>query len=225
MPPTFLTPRPSAWTPLPSALEAILEPMRPTALLATLVPNLPATLEPIVPSPLPRPGMRPVTPPISIAVPRPSFHFLPEARLVTIWPAPALIAPITAPAITSTARPEPKVAITNAVSAMATIRLTQKPGSVSSLATNSNAALSFSATHLAAETILPHRPPGFLGSLVASALTFAWPWETLPALSPGIFAVPPWTLASWSPISPLVLFRPSESLPLTLSLEDLTLPV
>ena len=78
--------------------------------------------------------------------------------------APELIAPMIAPATTSTARPEPNVAITNAVRATATIRLTQKPGSVSSLATNSNAALSFSATHLAAETILPHRPPGFLGS-------------------------------------------------------------
>ena len=220
-----MIPRPSACAPLPSALEAIFEPILPIVLLATLVPNLPATLDPIVPRPLPRPGMRPVTPPISIAVPRPSFHFLPEARLVTIWPAPELIAPMIAPATTSTARPEPNVAITNAVRATATIRLTQKPGSVSSLVTNSNAALSFSATHLAAETILPHSPPGFFGSSLAAALTFAWPWETLPALSPGILAVPPWTLASCADISVLVLFRPSESLPLTLSLEDLTLPV
>ena len=71
----------SAWTPLPSALEAILEPMRPTTLLATEVPNLPAILEPTVPRALPAPGIRPVMPPTSIAVPRPSFHFLPDGEV------------------------------------------------------------------------------------------------------------------------------------------------
>ncbi len=142
-----------------------------------------------------------------------------------IWPAPALMAPITAPATISTARPEPKVAITNAVSAMATIRLTQKPGSVSNWVTNLKAALSFSATHFAALTIAPHRPPGFSGSFVASALTLAWPCETLPWFSPGIFCVPPWTLAAWASISPLVVLRPEVNFCLTLPTAVLTLPV
>ena len=57
---------------------------------------------------------------------------------------------------------------------------------MSSLATNSNAALSFSATQLAALLIAPQRPPSFFsGSLVASALTFAWPWEILPLVAAG----------------------------------------
>ncbi len=202
LPTTLARPRPAVASPRPTTL-------RPTALAATFVPTFEATFVPMLPSTLPAPGIRPNAPPTSIAVPRPSFHFLPAATLDVIWPAPALIAPTITPPIAIAARPVPNVAITNAVSATATTRLTQKPGSVSSWVTNSNAALSFSATHFAAVTIVPHRPLGFSGSLVASALTFAWPWETLPWFSPGIFCVPPWTFEAWASISPLVVDIPS----------------
>ena len=207
---------------MPNALCATREPARPANELAIFGATLAATFPPTLPSTEPTPGIMPNAPPTSMAVPRPSFQLLPAARLDVIWPAPALIAPMTAPATTSTARPEPNVAITNAVSATATIKLTQKPGSVSIFATNSNAALSFSAIHFAALTILPQRPFGFSGSFVASALTFAWPWETLPELSPGILAVPPWTLDACASISPLVVLRPDVNFCLTLPTPALT---
>ena len=104
------------------------------------------------------------------------------------------------------------------------MRLTQKPGSVSSLPTNSNAALSFSATHFAALSTLPQRLSSFSGSFDASALTFAWPWEILAPVSPGIFWVPPCTFVAWASISLLVEDIPDWNLDLTLPVAVLTLP-
>ena len=96
------------------------------------------------------------------------------------------------------------MAITNAASATATMRLTQKPGSVSSLATNSNAALSFSATHLAALLILPQRLSSFFRLLRGLGVDLRLALGDLALVSPGIFCVPPWTLAAWASISLLV---------------------
>ena len=71
------------------------------------------------------------------------------------------IAPITIAATMPAARPP--VPITSAASATATTRLTQKPGSESSLVTNSNAALSAFHAAFAALLILPQRPPSSFG--------------------------------------------------------------
>ena len=166
-------------------------------------------LEPIAPATLPPSGPKiaPPSAPNAIAVPRPSFHFLPAARLETTWPAPEEIAPITIAATMPAARPP--VPMTSAVSATATTRLTQKPGSESSLVTNSNAALSAFHAAFAALLILPQRPPSsFGGSFDASALTLAWPSETLPWFSPGILPVPLWTLAAVASSLP---FEPAQA--------------
>ena len=158
-------------------------------------------------------------------MPTPSFHLRPAATLETIWPTAPEIAPATTPAMASTARPLPNVATTNAAIAMPTTRLTQKPGSVSSLVTNSNAALSFSATQLAALLIAPQSPPSFFsGSFCAAALTFAWPSEIFPDVLPGASLALPAILPAWASILPLVSLRPPWNLPLTLPTVLLSLP-
>ena len=194
------------------------------AALTALPPAVLMILEPIAPATLPPSGPKiaPPSAPNAIAVPRPSFHFLPAARLETTWPAPEEIAPITIAATMPAARPP--VPITSAVSATATTRLTQKPGSLSSLVTNSNAAFSAFHAAFAALLILPQRPPSsFGGSLDASALTLAWPSETLPWFSPGIFPVPLWTLAAVASSLPLEPDRPDENFDLSLPPVCLTL--
>jgi hypothetical protein len=125
------------------------------------------------------------------------------------------------PATIAPARPP--VPTTSAASATATTRLTQKPGSLNSLVTNSNADLSASHAAFAALLTLPQRLLSSLGFLLASELTLAWPCEILPPVSPGIFAVPLWTFVAVASSLVLAPVSPVVNLPLTLVALALTL--